>query len=251
MNFCAAILKVLGPLLITPLVQYIEDGENPLEGKVQFFDFSGTWAAAFTPSKQYGVGLAALLLLTQGLSYILAENITFSQETIGVKTTNALIGLIYEKQLKLSPATNKEFSQGEIVTFVQVDAQKMLYLTSQLPQMAALPFLIIVCFAILFYHLGYTYFASIGAFLLFFFMNLKISKALAKVQKKYMVKLGARVSLITECLNNIKMIKLYAWDALFNKSIDENRKVEMRFLGKRMLYILLLMTVMAFFPLFL
>jgi hypothetical protein len=37
---------------------------------------------------------------------------------IGAKSTNALIGLIYEKQLKISAATNKSFSQGEIITFV-------------------------------------------------------------------------------------------------------------------------------------
>lgn len=37
---------------------------------------------------------------------------------IGAKSTNALIGLIFCKQLKLSPATNKDFTQGEIITFV-------------------------------------------------------------------------------------------------------------------------------------
>lgn len=41
---------------------------------------------------------------------------------IGVKSTNALISYIYKKQLKVSSATNKKFSQGEIVNFVQVDA---------------------------------------------------------------------------------------------------------------------------------
>lgn len=49
---------------------------------------------------------------------------------IGAKSTNALIGLIYEKQFKVSAATNKAFSHGEIVTFVQVDAQKMQYLAT-------------------------------------------------------------------------------------------------------------------------
>ena len=41
---------------------------------------------------------------------------------VGAKSTNALIGVVYEKQLRISPATNKIFSNGEIVTFVQVDA---------------------------------------------------------------------------------------------------------------------------------
>jgi len=52
------------------------------------------------------------------------------QAFLGTKSTNALIGFIYEKLLKLSAATNKNFTNGEIITFVQVDAQKLQYLSS-------------------------------------------------------------------------------------------------------------------------
>jgi len=44
---------------------------------------------------------------------------------IGAKSSNALSGLIYEKLLTISAATNKIFTQGEIINFVQVDADKM------------------------------------------------------------------------------------------------------------------------------
>ena len=36
---------------------------------------------------------------------------------VGCNSTNALIGLIYKKQLKMSNATNKNFSAGEIINF--------------------------------------------------------------------------------------------------------------------------------------
>ena len=71
---------------------------------------------------QYGITLALILVVSQGLSYILQENINFKQNLLGAKSTNALIALIYEKQLRISAATNKNFSNGEILTFVQVDA---------------------------------------------------------------------------------------------------------------------------------
>jgi hypothetical protein len=44
-------------------------------------------------------------------------------------STNSLIAFIYEKSLKVSSATNKAFSNGEIITFIQVDAQKLNYLS--------------------------------------------------------------------------------------------------------------------------
>ena len=62
--------------------------------------------------------LIFLLVLTQGIAYFMSEHIQFYQRMIGVKTTNALIAMIYEKQLKISSATNKRFSSGEIINFV-------------------------------------------------------------------------------------------------------------------------------------
>ena len=52
---------------------------------------------------------------------------------VGVNSTNAMIGLIYKKQLKMSNATNKKFSTGEIVNFVQIDANKLYNLSGLLP----------------------------------------------------------------------------------------------------------------------
>ena len=44
---------------------------------------------------------------------------------IGCKQTNAMVSMIYEKQFKITSATNKRFSSGEMVNFVQVDAMKL------------------------------------------------------------------------------------------------------------------------------
>ena len=59
-----------------------------------------------------------LLILTQSFYYIVSEHLDFYQRMIGVRSTNAMIALIYEKQLKISSATNKKFTQGEIVNFI-------------------------------------------------------------------------------------------------------------------------------------
>jgi len=107
---------------------------------------------------------------------------------IGSKSTNALIALIYDKQLKISSATNKMFTQGEIVTFVQVDAGKMQYLASQLPAVATLPCVLIMCFCFLFYYLKFTFFAGIGVFIISMFFNVSFSRKMAVLQKQYMKK---------------------------------------------------------------
>ncbi len=95
------------------------------------------------------------------------------------------------------------------MTFVQVDAQKMQYITSSLPYVLNLPFTIILCFSFLFYYLGLSFFAGIGVFILSIITNALLSRLLAGFQKDYMRKQDDRVSATTEYLNNIKMIKLY------------------------------------------
>jgi hypothetical protein len=41
-----------------------------------------------------------------------------------------------------------------------------------------------------------------------------------------------RVNLTTECLNNIKMIKLYQWNNIFEDLIREKRSEELKYLKK-------------------
>lgn len=170
---------------------------------------------------------------------------------MGSKSTNSLIALIYEKQLKLSSATNKVFSQGEIITFVQVDAQKMIYLTSQMPAVATLPFTLIMCFILLFKYLGVSFLAGIGVFIVSLLVNISLSRWNAKQQVKYMKKQDARISVTTECLNNIKMIKLYSWVEIFRKLIAKKRGEELSMQLIRININMIIMASLYFFPIML
>jgi len=252
LNACGSLLQISSPFIIAPLVDYVKDGENAWADHISFFDTAGSaWLAWLTPERQYGVSLALLLVATQGTGYILSENIGFKQSFVGSKSTNALIALIYEKQLKLSTATNKVFSQGEIVTFVQVDAQKMIYLTSQMPAVATLPFTLIMCFILLFKYLGVAFFAGIGVFVISLLVNISLSRCSARAQKAYMKKTDARISITTECLNNIKMIKLFSWTEIFQRLIAKKRNEELSAQFTRMSIIMLIMASLSFFPLML
>ena len=72
----------------------------------------------------------------------------------------------------------------------------------------------------LFYYLGLSFFAGIAVFGISFYSNILVSRRLARIQKKYMKTKGERVSVTTECINNIKVIKLYGWTNFFRNHID-------------------------------
>lgn len=73
-----------------------------------------------------------ILVGSQFFSYILSEQMLYYQIMIGAQSTNNLISLVYQKQLRLSLATNKKFGQGEIVNFVQVDSEYLFWLCAEM-----------------------------------------------------------------------------------------------------------------------
>ena len=90
---------------------------------------------------------------------------------IGAKSTNALIALIYKKQMKLSQATNKNFGSGELVNFCQVDAMQLMYMCFNLSDATTLPIVLAYSFTYLFYILGLSFFSGIAVFFVAFVTN--------------------------------------------------------------------------------
>lgn len=103
-----ACLQVSSPFILHRLIEFI---------KFQKDDTAG------------GITLVALLVGTQGLSYFIGEHLKLYQRMIGVKSTNAMIAMIYAKQFRITSSTNKRFSSGELTNFVQVDANKLAMLS--------------------------------------------------------------------------------------------------------------------------
>ena len=64
----------------------------------------------------------------------------------------------------------------------------------------------------------------------------------------YMAKQDGRVSLTTECLNNIKMLKLYSWTHFFENMIKDKRMEELKQLKKMFINDTFLIAGIRYFP---
>ena len=71
------------------------------------------------------------------------EQSDFIQMLLGVKAIHGIVGIIYDKILKLSSATNKILSQGEIINFIDVDVEKISKLVTILPLAVRFPFQVV------------------------------------------------------------------------------------------------------------
>ena len=127
-------LELTNPFLIKMFVEYIKTGENKYADTFNFWDLSDSHSFSWlTREMQYGFAIAATMLIQNIICCIIGMNVDFHQNMLGIKSTNALKGLIYKKQLRMSNATNKQFSTGEIINFVQSDAPMLYWLSGFLP----------------------------------------------------------------------------------------------------------------------
>lgn len=113
---------------------------------------------------------------------------------------------------------------------------------------ANMPFQLIVAIGLLFYFLGWSFFSGMVVFVLSFYINGFLARKSATYQKPYMKCQDKRVSLTTEALNNIKMIKLYSWIDTIEEQIKQRRIDELTWWKKRLYMGMLIVSSLYFFP---
>lgn len=119
-NFCSICFMFMQPLFLYFLIDFIKNGENRVsDWGIHYYDFEDiSWMKWLTTQRQYGLSLGLCLLLTQLCKFIIDENVMFATQMFGGTATNALIGLIYEKQTKIYPSNGGGFTSGQIINFV-------------------------------------------------------------------------------------------------------------------------------------
>ena len=117
-GFLVSVLQFVAPWLVLKLTQFIKEGVDKPELN---------WE-----NVQPGVIYSGALVASQLLSFVLTEHLTYFNVLTGRRSSNAVIAFVYLKYSKISAATNKNFSSGQIVNFVQVDAQKLFWISYQI-----------------------------------------------------------------------------------------------------------------------
>ncbi|CUM68582.1 uncharacterized protein PRCAT00006309001 [Priceomyces carsonii] len=152
---------------------------------------------------------------------------------VGMKIRSSLIALVYNKSLILSNETKQESNTGDIVNLMSVDVQRLLDLAQNLQVIWSGPFQITMCLYSLHGLLGNAMWAGVVIMIIMIPLNATFARYQKKLQKSQMKFKDERSRLISEILNNIKSLKLYAWENpyLSKLNIVRNEK-ELRNLKK-------------------
>ena len=121
---------------------------------------------------------------------------------------------------------------GEIVNYMAVDVQRAGDYSWYLHDIWMLPLQIILVLAILYKNDGIAPVATFIATII----SIVVTVPLAKMQEDYLDKLMAakddRMRKTSECLRNMRILKLHAWEDRYRMKLEETRHVEFQWLRK-------------------
>lgn len=138
----------------------------------------------------------------------------------GMRVRSSLTAMIYAKSLRLSNEGRAAKSTGDIVNYMAVDTQRLQDLTQYGQMLWSAPFQIVLCMLSLYQLVGISMFAGVGVMIFMIPVNGLIARFMKNLQKTQMKNKDARTRLVTEILNNMKSIKLFAWSQAFMNKLN-------------------------------
>ena len=172
-----------------------------------------------------------VILLSNKLFHIfLLRFFQFYSLKFGAKITIQINTLIYDKLLKISPYA--PISEGNLVNFIQLDAEKLGDFFSYIPVTIVLPIKILFFVYLLFRYLGLTFIFGLIAIICILYYSVYSQGKRAFYQKELLKYKDQRMKTTTQVLNSIKIIKFSCWENFYYKRIKEKRKLELDYLKK-------------------
>ena len=154
----------------------------------------------------------------------------------GLRSRTAISQVVYAKALALSHEGRQEFGIGAMVSYMQIDAQKI---ADAIPYMHLLwqgPVQLIIATYMLCHFLGPSGLAGLAVMIITTPMNTLLSKRVAQYTKKTMAARDARVKFTNEILQGIKILKLFAWEPALLNQLNEKRSTELRAVRTNMIW---------------
>ncbi|GCC18894.1 hypothetical protein chiPu_0018109 [Chiloscyllium punctatum] len=211
LKLCQDLLSFVNPQLLNMLISFIKSRESRI------------W---------WGYSISFLMFFSAALqTIILHQHFQYCFVT-GMRLRTAIVGAIYRKSLVITNSAKRSSTVGEIVNLMSVDAQRFMDLTGFLNMLWSAPLQICLALYFLWQYLGPSVLAGVAVMILLIPFNAVIAMKSRSFQVQQMQHKDARIKLMNEILNGIKVLKLYAWEASFEQKVLAIRQKELSILKK-------------------
>ncbi|XP_046999518.1 ATP-binding cassette sub-family C member 5-like isoform X1 [Schistocerca americana] len=206
----AVIFQFLGPAVVQQFIlAYVEDKKQPL------------W---------WGISLVAMLFACQLLrNYCFGAGYVMGLHT-ATRVQGAMQHLIYKKMLLLRTGGDRVL--GQILTFVTNEQERIFEACHMGVLLLGTPVMFVMCVAYSLLVLGPWALVGNVVILLFYPVMAGIASLTSMVRISTVKVTDQRVGLMSEILNSIRLIKMYAWEDSFADKIATVRNFERKQLQK-------------------
>jgi len=217
MKLIQDLLKFVVPIILKDLIKFVKDSNSDSTCE------SSPWVGYFYAVSIFIIGIVNSVLL---------QAYWKKTHSVALRVRTSLFSDIYAKSLTLNPTSRKEYTVGEIVTLMSTDAQTFKQVIPSLNMVWSMPLQIVLAIYFLYHELGPSVFGGVVVLVLLVPFNTFMGKKSQAVNREQLKSKDKRVRRIYELLNSLKIVKLYAWENLFDKRVQECRDTEIRFLKK-------------------
>ncbi|XP_073932000.1 ATP-binding cassette sub-family C member 9 isoform X5 [Castor canadensis] len=232
-RYLADLLGFAGPLCISGIVQRVNDTQN---GANNSAGISKTLSSKEFLENPYVLAVLLFLALILQRTFLQASYYVTIQT--GINLRGALLAMIYNKILRLSTSNLSmgEMTLGQINNLVAIETNQLMWFLFLCPNLWAMPVQIIMGVILLYNLLGSSALVGAAVIVLLAPIQYFIATKLAEAQKSTLDYSTERLKKTNEILKGIKLLKLYAWEHIFCKSVEETRMKELSSLKTFALY---------------
>ncbi|KAJ3097648.1 hypothetical protein HDU96_000305 [Phlyctochytrium bullatum] len=217
-------IAALSPLLVLALVRFLANTGTAVAKSEE--------PPASGPGYAYAISLGLLQMVAGWTTHKFFDKAMRA----GFRVRSALTAALYNKCLRLSPKGRQSFSSGTIVNIMATDVSRMERGIAFLNLTWSVPYLFFIAMGLLIYNLGVSAVTGLALLLLLAPFQIYAMKYLATVRGRASGVTDQRVKVTQEALTGVRVMKMYAWEESFLKSIGELRKKEL--VSVRMLLLL-------------
>ncbi|GAA5924113.1 hypothetical protein JCM1841_004577 [Sporobolomyces salmonicolor] len=141
-----------------------------------------------------------------------------------------------QKELDEVEAALDKASTGKIINLISVDTYRLSEIAAYLHFLTMeMPFSIVVIVYLLFRLLGWSAIAGVTVLILITPIQAQIAKLYNKYQEALLAAADRRLTLATEVIGQVRIVKYFAWERKFLEKMDQTRHKELRALWRRAL----------------
>lgn len=163
------------------------------------------------------------------LSSFMTRHLSVGQMLLSNKSAIEAISLVYNKIAIVSPSgPKKKAKEGEIVNYIQIDAEKLISYFAMAPLLISGPMQIIIYIVLLFAYFKLTFLAGLGTLIVFFVINSVVFSNFNKYNNEYLSSKDERMKFTTQIFNHLKILKLNSWEEFFQSKLNEKFAKELK-----------------------